>query len=161
MEKFQKIIRIKKNKLAEELLQYLRASLIFSYQTKFGNEFNNGLKQLLVSVPVDTDFEIYILKTGIDLVKQLLCFKYPTQLSQDLEILETPNLNYRTYLAVTHRVAQKEALKSQQDLLTILLFLVEQIKFSSNLKEAYMTQHESESSQEIMMLNRIRCRKYF
>jgi len=44
MEKFQKIIRIKKNKLAEELLQYLRASLIFSYQTKFGNEFNNGLK---------------------------------------------------------------------------------------------------------------------
>jgi len=58
-------------------------------------------------------------------------------------------------------VAQKEALKSQQDLLTILLFLVEQIKVSSNLKEAYMTQHESESSQEIMMLNRIRCRKYF
>jgi hypothetical protein len=34
LERFQKIIRIKKNKLSEELLQYLRASLIFSYQTK-------------------------------------------------------------------------------------------------------------------------------
>ena len=36
-----KIIRMKKNKLSEELLQYLRASFIFSYRKKHGNQSNN------------------------------------------------------------------------------------------------------------------------
>ena len=40
-----------------------------------------------MSAPVESEFEIYILKTGIDLIKQLLSFKYPTQLAEDLEIL--------------------------------------------------------------------------
>ena len=56
-----KIIRMKKNKLSEELLQYLRASFIFSYRKKHGNQRNNQLKQLLVSVPVDCNFEKYVI----------------------------------------------------------------------------------------------------
>ena len=75
---FQKIIRIKKNKLSEELLQYLRASLIFSFKKKFGTEENNFHQKLLVSAPADCNFELYILKTGIDLIKSLLWTKYPT-----------------------------------------------------------------------------------
>ena len=36
-----KIIKMKLNKLSEELLQYLRASFIFTYRKKHGNESNN------------------------------------------------------------------------------------------------------------------------
>ena len=64
-EKFQKIIRIKKNKLSEELLQYLRASLIASYQKNNGSAQNNYMQNLLVSVPVDIGFEKHIINTGL------------------------------------------------------------------------------------------------
>ena len=48
-----KIIKMKSNKLSEELLQYLRASFIFTYRKKHGNESNNYHKNLLVSVPAN------------------------------------------------------------------------------------------------------------
>ena len=67
-EQFQKVIKIKKNKLSEDLLQYLRASLIFSYQKTNGSLENNYLKELRVSVPVNVGFEIHIIKTGIHLI---------------------------------------------------------------------------------------------
>ena len=65
---------------------------------------------MLVSVPVDCAFEIFILTTGINLVHNLLNEKYATKLEADIEILERNDLDYRTYLAVTHRTAQKEVL---------------------------------------------------
>lgn len=71
-DRFQKIIKIKLNKLSDSLLQYLRASLIFSYRDKHGNASNNYLKHLLVSVPVDPSFEIHILETGLNLTSMLL-----------------------------------------------------------------------------------------
>ena len=79
---------------------------------------------MLVSVPANVEFEKYILTIGINLVRDLLTKKYPTQLDHDLEILKTPNLPWRTYLAVTHRTAQKEALASQLHLLSVLLSIL-------------------------------------
>ena len=78
-----KIIKIKKNKLSQELLQYLRASLIFSFQKKHGSTENQFYKNLLVSVPVNPNFEKMILNTGINLIHDLLYTKYATSLEED------------------------------------------------------------------------------
>ena len=79
---------MKKNKLSEELLQYLRANLIFSYRKEKGDVTNNYHENLLVSSPVNFDFEIYIIEQGIGLVTNLLEKKYPTSMETDLKILE-------------------------------------------------------------------------
>ena len=63
---------MKKNKLSEGLLQYLRANLIFSYRKDRGTASNNYLNDLLVSSPVDNEFELYIVEQGIGLVENLL-----------------------------------------------------------------------------------------
>ena len=81
--RYQKIIKLKKNKLSEDLLQYLRANLIFSYRTDHGNDKNNHYLDLLVSSPVSLDFEIYILGQGIGLVRNLLENKYATSIKED------------------------------------------------------------------------------
>ncbi len=81
--RYQKILKLKKNKLSEDLLQYLRANLIFSYRTDHGNEKNNHYQDLLVSSPVSIDFEIYILSQGIGLVTNLLENKFPTSVKED------------------------------------------------------------------------------
>lgn len=73
-----KILKLKKNKLSESLLQYLRANLIISFKNQHGNLANKYCKKLLVSGPVDVDFELFILKTGIDLVGGMLRSKFAT-----------------------------------------------------------------------------------
>ena len=95
---------MKKNKLSEGLLQYLRANLIFSFKKENGLASNNFHNDLLVSSPVNIDFEIYIVSQGLSLVKNLLEKKYRTSLQEDLEILEQEDIPWRLYLAVTHRV---------------------------------------------------------
>lgn len=77
-ERFQKTIKIKKGKLSEPLLQYLRASLFQSYQKNNGIANNNYLDNLLVSAPADIGFEKHILQIGVNLVRDLLTKKYPT-----------------------------------------------------------------------------------
>ena len=104
-DRFQKIIRIKKNKLSEDLLQYLRASHLYSYQKNNGSPGNGNLEELLVSVPVNIEFEKHILEIGMTITNDLLRNKYPTQLEADQELLNKPGLPWRTYLAVTHRTA--------------------------------------------------------
>jgi hypothetical protein len=48
-----------------------------------------GNTKLLVSCPVDLDFEIYILSVGLNLVRNMLKFKYPTTLESDRELLKS------------------------------------------------------------------------
>lgn len=78
-----KILKLKKNKLSEPLLQYLRVNLVSSFRTQKGSAHNNYYKHLLVSAPVDLDFELLILKTGIDLVGNMLRTKFATTLEDD------------------------------------------------------------------------------
>jgi len=49
---------MKNNKLSLELLQYLRANLVFSF--KFESE--DIRQQVTVSTPVDLQFEVFILE---------------------------------------------------------------------------------------------------
>jgi predicted Mrr-cat superfamily restriction endonuclease len=78
-----KILKLKKNRLSEPLLQYLRANLIASFRKTHGSVANDFHKRLLVSAPVDIDFELFILKTGMDLVGNMLKDKFPTKLEDD------------------------------------------------------------------------------
>jgi hypothetical protein len=64
---------LKKNRLCEELLTYLRANLIFSYK-------GSNKEVLLVSSPVDLDFELLITACAMNLMNGMLNSKYPTTL---------------------------------------------------------------------------------
>ena len=69
-------------------------------------------KRLLVSCPVDLEFELAVLETGINLVSGMLKTKFKTTIEEDKAILADPDINWRMYLAVTHRLNQKEILQS-------------------------------------------------
>lgn len=67
--RFQKIIKLKRNRLSEDFLQYLRANLIFSWLDK-----NLQFKDIpmLVSCPVHLQFEIHIVSTGLKVLQSML-----------------------------------------------------------------------------------------
>ena len=106
------------------------------------------------------DFEIYILKQGIGLVTNLLNNKFPTSIKEDLEILSQADIPWRLYLAVTHRVTQKECLSSQEKLLTQLLSIVEDLQSGTTLKQAYLKRQPQDQTDNELIATRIRLRKY-
>jgi hypothetical protein len=73
-----KILKLKKNKLSEALLQYLRANLIGTFKQQNGNLSNSHHNDLLVSTPVNLDFELLCISTGIGLVDNMLKTKFAT-----------------------------------------------------------------------------------
>lgn len=83
-QQFQKVIRMKLHKLSLDLLQYLRANLVFSYP--FDSE--EIRQQVTVSTPVDLQFEMYIIEQAIQLIKTILEGKYKTTYEQDLQLLD-------------------------------------------------------------------------
>ena len=150
---YQKVIRLKKDKLCEDLLQYLRANLLFSSKSP-------NRSKLLASAPVDIEFELFILSCALNLMKSMLNNKYPTSLEQDKTMLGKVQDNYRFKMALVHRINQKEILAGQINLLGLLLRILARVKECATLKEAYsMRVNELESEQEVVM-NRIRVRKY-
>ena len=56
-----------------DLLQYLRANLIFSY--KGANK-----EILLVSSPIDIEFELFTISCALNLMKNMMNTKHPTTL---------------------------------------------------------------------------------
>jgi len=75
---------MKLNRLSLELLQYLRANLVFTF--KFKNDIVKG--NITVSTPIDTDFELFCLEQAILLIQSMIDTKYPTTLKYDLKILD-------------------------------------------------------------------------
>jgi len=78
-------------------LQYLRANLIFSYK-------GANREKLLVSCPVDIDFELFVVSCGLNLMKNMKEQKYPTSLEQDKKMLSLIVDNWRFKLALIHRI---------------------------------------------------------
>ena len=139
---------MKLNRLSLELLQYLRANLVFSFT------FKEGIRQVVtVSTPVDTDFEVLCLEQAVQLIESMIQSKYPTTLDFDLKVLdilstnsfefeqndteETKNIKilikskknqWRFKLALMHRANQKEILNNQLKYVKILLKIMQNIK---------------------------------
>ena len=62
--KISKIIRLKQNKLNEDIFAYLRANLLNSYT-------GHNTQYLLISSPVDVNFEMLVVACAINLLKGL------------------------------------------------------------------------------------------
>ena len=71
-----KIIRLKKNRLSEEIFAYLRANLLNTYKGK-------NLEYLLVSAPVDAEFEMLVVACTINLLKGLMSSRFKTTAEDD------------------------------------------------------------------------------
>ena len=82
-----KILKLKKDRLNVFLLQHLRANLIVDFAKKLGEKGDEISKRrqarLLVSVPVDIEFEMKVLQTAIGLVSGMLQSKFPTTIEED------------------------------------------------------------------------------
>ena len=86
----------------------MRANLIINFREKLVTSNDEVLKargkRLLVSAPVDLEFELAVLETGIGLVSNMLKNKFTTTIDEDRAIISDPNIAWRLYLAVTHRL---------------------------------------------------------
>ena len=69
-----------------------------------------NLEYLLVSSPVDAEFEMLVVACTINLLKGLMSSRFKTKLEDDLKLLEDPELPIRKRFAVLHRVNAKEVL---------------------------------------------------
>lgn len=71
-----KVIRLKRNRINEEIFAYIRANLLNTYKGK-------NLEYLLVSSPVDIEFELLVVACTINLLKGLLNSRFKTPLEVD------------------------------------------------------------------------------
>lgn len=71
-----KVIRLKRNRFNEEIFAYLRANLLNTYKGK-------NLPYLLVSAPVDAEFEMLVIACTINLLKGLMTSRFKTSLEHD------------------------------------------------------------------------------
>lgn len=142
---------MKLNKLSLDLLQYLRANLVFTFKFQ-PPEVRN---MVTVSSPVDTDFEVFCLEQAVLLIQSMIDNKYPTTLDYDLQVLEILNLSneeqkpaeedsedvvkikemilnkknhWRFKLALIHRINQKEILHRQLKFVKILFKIMTHMK---------------------------------
>ncbi|CDW88807.1 set domain protein [Stylonychia lemnae] len=151
----QKIIRLKNDKLCEELLQYLRSNMIYTEQFR-------DSEHLLASSPIDAIFETHIITVAISLLANMLQNKYPTSIQHDKKLLEKVDDNYRLKIALIHRINQKEIIDNQIKLLTILNRIVNRVNQGMDLKTAYCLKVEDagERTDADIVRNRVKLRKY-
>ena len=126
-----KIIRLKKGRFNEEVFAYLRANLINTYSGK-------NLPYLLVSSPVDAEFEMLVVACTINLFKGLLNSRFKTPLEKDRELLKDPNLPIRHRFAIIHRMNAKEILSENINYCNILMRLLARFGNDEDFKSRYM-----------------------
>mmetsp|Transcript_6064 Transcript_6064/g.5480 ORF Transcript_6064/g.5480 Transcript_6064/m.5480 type:complete len:225 (+) Transcript_6064:1436-2110(+) len=102
-DKISKIIRLKKVRVNEEIFAYLRANLLNTYKGK-------NLSFLLISSPVDVEFELLVVACAINLMQGLLTSRFKTPLEVDKEMLARTDISMRTRFAIIHRMNAKDIL---------------------------------------------------
>lgn len=105
-----------KEKLNFKLLEYIRSTLIDKYTGK-------NQKLLLISTPVDFDFETLVIGCAINLLESLLERRF-TVANTNLEeaLLQKPKLSYRKKQIYKYRLDQKILLKKNLTMLQSKLF---------------------------------------
>ena len=115
---------------------------------------------MLVSTPVDSEFEMLVVACTINLLKGLLTSRFKTPLEADQALLEDPNLPIRKRFAVMHRMNAKEILDANITLCNVLMRVLARFTDGKDFKRAYMGVVEGFETQAEVMLNRIKLRKY-
>lgn len=122
-----KVLRLKMNRINEEVFAYIRANLLNTYKGK-------NLEYLLVSTPVDVEFELLVVACTINLLKGLLASRFKTPLEVDQKLLEDPNLHYRKRFCILHRMNAKEVLNANIRLCEILMRILARFNDGRNFK---------------------------
>ena len=114
-----KVIKLKRNLIRDDFFAYVRMSLMQKF------EKDNKMKEhILVSSPVDIEFEMFMLALAINLLNSLLSNRFNTSVAEDDEILQNKDLPYRRRLAVMYRRESKLILHSNIKLCNILMHIL-------------------------------------
>lgn len=122
-----------------------------------------NLEYLLLSAPVDRDFELLVAGCTINLLKGLLTSRFKTPLEADKDLLKDPSLPIKKRFAILHRMNAKEILSANITLCNILMRLLaryDPTKSPSEYRIQYMQIVPDFESEEEVMTNRIKLRKY-
>jgi hypothetical protein len=125
------VIRLKRNRINEEMFAYLRANLLNTYKGK-------NLEHLLVSAPVDSEFEMLVIACTINLLKNLLNTRFKTPLEVDQKELAKEDISWRKRCAILHRMNAKDILQSNINYCNILMRILARFKDGKDFKNAYM-----------------------
>lgn len=164
-----KVLKLKNNRLKDDLLAYIRMSLIQKNEKDTGEKVKENI---LISTPVDIEFEMLTLGCAIHLLQQLLSSRFRgVTVEQDREELARSDLPWRRRCALMHRLHCKEILTSNINLCNVLMRILAnlqvelakgQTQFTKlECKRLYMAKVEPfEKTDDEVMLNRIRFRNY-
>ena len=148
-----KVIRLKRNRFNEELFAYLRANLLNTYKGK-------NLPYLLVSAPVDAEFEMLVVACTINLLKGLMTSRFKTPLEKDKALLADKSLPIRQRFAILHRMNAKEILEENINYCQILMRLLARFGTDQDYKTRYMQIAEGFETEDQIIRNRVRLRRY-
>lgn len=160
--KVSKVIKLKMGRLNEDMLAYLRMTLIQKQDKELadaakeaGEEKPADDELLLVSSPVDPMFELHVLATGINLLEDLLNSRFKTKtLEEDEEQLKDTNISWRLRFAINHRLGLKRILLSNLHILKVLAHLLAHVQTEAEggklrrdvYKKIYMAPVESQET---------------
>jgi hypothetical protein len=113
------------------MFAYLRANLLNTYKGK-------NLEHLLVSAPVDSEFEMLVIACTINLLKNLLNTRFKTPLEVDQKELAKEDISWRKRCAILHRMNAKDILQSNINYCNILMRILARFKDGKDFKNAYM-----------------------
>ena len=164
-----KIIKLKKDRLRDDLLAYIRLSLVQKSEQDSGEKVKDNI---LISTPVDVEFEMLTLGCAIHLLESLLSnrFRGITVEADEAELTKA-DLPSRKRLAIHHRIACKEILTSNIRYCNILMHILANLHqeldggktdfTKDEIKRIYLKRIEKyEKSDEDIIPNRLRFRKY-
>ena len=120
--KISKVIKLKNNRIRDDFFAYVRMSLMQKMEKD-----NKMRDHILVSSPVDIEFEMFMLALALNLLNMLLSKRFKTTIEEDIEMLKRDDLTWRKRLAVTYRRESKKILQSNIKLLNILIHILAQL----------------------------------
>lgn len=153
-----KMITLKENRLKDEVFSYIRANLIKNQK----NEDEKKGSHLLLSSPVDLQFELLVVGCTINLLEGLRKTKFKTSIEQDKDFLTMPGISQRKATAIMHRIGQQQILQNNLTLLNILLRILARLKSEPDkeYKVSYMERVEGFETEAEVMPNRLKLRRY-
>ena len=122
--RIQKQIRLKNNRIREDVFAYLRASMMQKHTQE-------QKEHLLLTTPVDPKFEMLMAACAVNLFTSLLNTRFKTSLEDDLVLLKDTDMPMRKRFAVMHRRDCKQILMNNITICQILARVLALIQVES------------------------------
>ena len=122
-----KQISLKQDRLIEDLLAYIRMSIIEKQA-----EAKKLKEHILMSTPVDIEFELLVMACTIQLLQSLISSRFATTLEQDEEELKQEGLSSRRITAIRYRMSSKRVIMSNMNLCNIMIRILARLQAEIN-----------------------------